>query len=142
MAWILDKFKKNKLQVEKVCISREINRYNRFGYGFAVLALKISDSVSFGLNQLLPGKTISFHIIEKKRRRILRKNLRSYDRLIKSIHRKYYIILPNTDETKVEPVIQRINKIARIYNWGDVSVSVAVCPRDGEDPQALLNKLS
>ena len=135
MAWFFGKRKRHELEVEAKVIEAEINRSKRFGFQFGVLAVELSHSVPRGLSRMLPGRTISFHVLEK--------NLRLYDRVIESHYRRrYYIILPQTDKDGVEVVKARIYRIAQEKNWEDVSIKSAVYPDDGNASKALLGKLS
>ena len=65
------KGKKKKFKTEIKLIDRMISQSRRFEYIFSVLSVEISDSVPRGLSKILPGKTISFRILEK--------NMRQYD---------------------------------------------------------------
>ena len=135
MAWLFGKRKRHKLEVEAKAIEAEISRSKRFGFQFGVLAVELSHSVPGGLSKILPGRTISFHVLEK--------NIRLYDRVIESPYRRrYYIILPQTDKNGVEVVKARIYRIAQEQNWENVSISSAVYPDDGNASKALLSKLS
>jgi len=135
MAWLFGKRKKRKLEVESKLIEAEISRSKRFGFQFGVLTVEVSHSVPGGLSRILPGRPISFHVLEK--------NLRLYDQVIESRYRRrYYIILPQTDGDGVEVVKTRIYGIAQEQNWGDISIGSSVYPDDGDDSKALLGKLS
>ena len=131
---------KNKFEFEINCINKEINRYKRFGSNFCVLMLKISHAAPHGLSKLIPGKAVSYHITGKHLH--LKKILRSYDALIKTTYRKYYVILPQTDEEGAKAVVERIHTLAQNHHWGEISISTALCPKDGENAHALLNKLN
>lgn len=124
--------KQNKLKHEINLIDEEISRSKRFGFHFAVLVLELNHSVPRGLSKLLPGKAISFHI--------LKKNLRVYDKVITMNYRRYYIILPQTDESGVRAVKERIYRLAIEHNWGDINIGISVYPEDGECSQSLLEK--
>jgi hypothetical protein len=131
MGWFGNK-QKNKYDWELKLIGREISRSKRFGYNFGVLAVKLSHSVPRGLSKVMPGKTISFHI--------LKENIRFYDRVINFAFRRYYIILPQTDKNGVKEVKERIYNLAQGHNWGDLTIGSAFYPEDGEEPQLLLDK--
>jgi hypothetical protein len=135
MAWLFGKGKRHKLEVEAKVIEAEINLSKRFGFQFSVLAVELSHSAPRGLSKMLPGRAISFHVVEE--------NVRLYDRVIEShSRRKYYIILPQTDKNGVEVVKARIYRIAQEQNWENVSISSAVYPDDGNVSKVLLDKLS
>lgn len=135
MAWFFGKRKRNKLDVEAKVIEAEISRAKRFGFQFGVLTVELSHTVPRGLSKILPGRMISFHVLEK--------NIRLYDRVIESPYRRrYYIILPQTDKNGVEVVKARIYRIAQEQNWENVSISSACYPDDGNASKALLCKLS
>ena len=124
--------KEHKSTHEINLIDEEISRSKRFEFHFAVLVLELSHSLPRGLSKLLPGKAISFHI--------LKKNLRVYDKLTAINYRRYYIILPQTDEAGVSVVKERIYRLAREHNWGDINIGISVYPEDGECAQSLLEK--
>ena len=130
----LFKGKKEKFQHEIKFIDSTISQSKRYGYQFGVMVVEISHSIPRGLSKILPGKTISFSVIEK--------NLRLYDRIVDCSYRRYYVILPQTDENGVKAVIGRIRKLAQKYGWGDVTITAAIYPKDGDTPRALLDKLS
>jgi len=127
------KGKKRKFQYEVKFIDTTISQSKRFGYQFGVMVVELSHSIPRGISKILPGKTISFSIIEK--------HLRLYDRIVDCSYRRYYVILPQTDENGVKTVIGRIRKLAQKHGWGDVTINAAIYPKDGDTPQALLNKL-
>ena len=124
---------KKRFESEIRMIDKEISQSKRFKHIFSILAIEISHSVPRGLSKILPGKTISFHVLEK--------NLRLYDQIINSSYRKYYVIFPQTDENAVQAVIRRIQRLAQKYDWGDISIRAATYPKDGENSKALLDKL-
>jgi hypothetical protein len=135
MGWLFWRKKRHELEVETKVIEAEISRSKRFGFQFGVLAVELSHSVPMGLSKILPGRTISFHVLEK--------NIRSYDLVIESHYRRrYYIILPQTDKNGVEAVKSRIYRIAQEKNWEDLSIKSAVYPDDGDASKALLGKIS
>lgn len=124
--------KKQKYEEEIKRIEEEINRSARFDFTFGIVVVEVSHSAPKGLSKLLPGKTISFHL--------MRRYIRGYDKLYGPFFRRYYIILPQGDRTSVNAVKQRIHKLAEEFNWGNVSVGTAVYGEDGKTPQALLDK--
>jgi hypothetical protein len=126
------KRKKRKYNWELDLIAGEISRSKRYGLSFGILAVKVSHSAPRGLSKLMPGRTLSFDVLNE--------NIRYYDRVIDSVSRRYHIILPQTDKDGVKAVKERIHKLAREHKWGEVSFGSAVYPGDGEDPQTLLNK--
>ena len=135
MGWFFSKKKSPKFEVEAKLIEAEISRSKRFGLQFGVLTVEVSHSVPRGLSKILPGRTISFHVLEK--------NLRLYDQVIEShLRRRYFIILPQTDKNGVETVKARIYRIAEGKKLGDVSIISAVYPGDGDTSKALLGKFS
>ena len=83
-------------------------------------------------SKLLPGKAISFHI--------LKKNLRVYDKVTNINYRRYYIILPQTNEAGVSVVKERIDRLSQEHNWEDINIGISVYPEDGECSQSLLEK--
>ena len=127
------KGKKKKFQYEIKFIDSTISQSKRFGYQFGVLTVEVKHSIPRGISKILPGKTISFRTIEK--------SLRLYDRIIACSYRRYYLILPNTDENGVKAVVGRVRKLAQKHDWGDVTINAAIYPKDGDTPQALLKKL-
>jgi len=131
---------KRKFEVEINCINKEINRYKRFGFNFCVLMFKVSNAVPNGLSKLIPGKAVSYHITGKYLQ--LKKILRSYDALFKTTYRKYYVILPQTDEKGADVVVERIYTLAKNHRWGEISIRAALCPRDGDNAHVLLDKLN
>ena len=136
MDWHFWRRKIDSLKEEERMINSEISRSKRFGFQFGVLTVEVSHTVPRGLSNILPGRTISFHII-------LRKNLRSYDQVTGSdFMRRYYVILPQTDKNGIEVVKARIYRIAEKEKWGDISVSSVFFPDDGNDSKGLLDRLS
>lgn len=126
--------KKNKpprFNVEINIIEKEISRSKRFGFQFGVLIVEVSHRVPRGLSKLLPGKTISFHLLER--------HIRNYDTIVPSLRRRYYIILPQTDKKGVNVVKERIKKLAEKYGWGAMTIGAVVYPNDGENAEKLLN---
>lgn len=113
-------------------IEEEINRSKRFGFHFAILVVEVSHSVPLGLSRILPGKTLSFHI--------LKKNLRLYDKVSELSYRRYHVILPQTDRPGADAVKERVLKLAQAYSWGDIMIGIAVYPEDGETSNLLLTK--
>ena len=127
----LEKLKTNKLKLESELIEREIYRSKRFGYTFSLLVLEVTNSIPRGLSKLLPGRTLSFHTLQK--------NLRPYDKIVDSIIRRYYIILPQTDKINSEKVKSRILEIAEHHKWGDINIGISTYLEDGENAKSLLN---
>jgi len=127
-----NKIKNKKYGIEISIIKEEINRSKRFDYFFSVLAVEVSHSVPRGLSRVMPGKVISFHLMEKF--------LRGYDKMLGPFWRRYFIILPQTGREGADSVKQRINKLARKHNWGVVSIGMAVYPEDCKSSIALLDK--
>ncbi len=130
----LTKRPKKFLKFESKNIEKEIDRSKRFGYSFGILTVEVPHSVPRGLSSILPGKTLSFHVMEK--------NIRRYDTIMQSLQRIYYIILPQTDKNGVEIVINRIRKMASNHGWDNISISSAVYPEDGATAVKLLEKFS
>jgi hypothetical protein len=124
--------KKHRFEEEFKKIEDEINRSKRFNYSFGVFVVDISHAAPRGLSGLLPGKTISFHL--------MRKHIRGYDKLFGPFFRRYYMILPQSDRNGVNAVKKRIYKLSEEYNWGDLSVGEAVYDEDGKTAQDLLDK--
>ena len=57
--------KKHIFEAEIEKIEDEINRSKRFNYSFGVLVVDISHTAPRGLSKVMPGKTISFHLMRK-----------------------------------------------------------------------------
>ena len=127
-----NKREKQDLTVEIHSINEEISRSKRFGLNLGILVVELNNSVPRGLSKVMPGKTISFHVLEK--------HIRAYDKVIGPFLRRYHIILPQTDKNGVSAVKKRIYRLAEEHNWGDVLIGTAVYPEDGESPRALLDK--
>ena len=123
--------KKQRFEEEVKKIEDEISRSKRFNYSFGVFVVDISHAAPKGISALMPGKTISFHL--------MRKYIRGYDKLFGPFFRRYYIILAQSDRNAVNAVKQRIYKLAQEHNWGDLSIGEAVFDKDGESAQALLD---
>ncbi len=123
--------KKQRFEEEVKKIEDEISRSKRFNFSFGILVADMSHDVPKGISALIPGKTISFHL--------MRKHMRGYDKLFGPFFRRYYIILPQSDRNAVNAVKQRIYKLAKDYNWGDLSIGEAVYDEDGKSAQALLD---
>ncbi|OGP96826.1 MAG: hypothetical protein A2Z39_04455 [Deltaproteobacteria bacterium RBG_19FT_COMBO_46_9] len=135
MDWLFWRRKSDSFKEEESMINSEISRSKRFGFRFGVLTVEVSHTVPRGLSNILPGRTISFHI--------LKKNLRSYDQVIGfDLWRRYYVILPQTDKNGIEIVKARIYQIAEKEKWGDISVNSVAYPDDGNDPKGLLDRLT
>jgi len=120
--------KKQRFEEEVKKIEDEISRSKRFNYSFGVFVVDISRATPKGISILMPGKTISFHL--------MRKYIRGYDKLFGPFFRRYYIILPQSDRNAVK---QRIYKLAEEHNWGGLSIGEAVYDEDGKSAQALLD---
>jgi hypothetical protein len=135
LGWFLSKRQEPKFNLEIKYIETEISRSKRFGYQFGVLTVELNNSVPRGLSKLLPGRTISFHILQD--------NLRLYDRIIESgQRRRYYIILPETDGNGIEAVKKRIYRIAKEQKWEEVIIASVLYPDDGATSKDLLEKFS
>jgi len=132
MFWFGKKTKYHKLSLELSVISKEISRSKRYGYHFGVLSIEVPHNVPRGLSKLLPGKTISFHVMEK--------HIRQYDTIIKSLLRRYYVILPQADKNGVKVVIERIKNLAGEYGWETIMIGSAVYPEDSKKAEELLEK--
>jgi GGDEF domain-containing protein len=124
--------KKRKYKTEIKVIDEEINRSQRYNLNFSVLVVDISHSVPRGLSRLLPGNVVSFHLLQKY--------IRSYDHMIGPNRRRYYIIFAQTNRDGANSVKQRIHKLAKEQNWGDLTIGTAVYPEDGKTSRALLSK--
>ncbi len=123
--------KKQRFEEEVKKIEDEISRSKRFNYSFGVFVVDISHSAPKEISALIPGKTISFHL--------MRKHMRGYDKLFGPYFRRYYIILAQSDRNAVNTVKQRIYKLAKEHNWGDLSIGEALYDEDGKSAQALLD---
>ncbi len=123
--------KKQRFEEEVKKIEDEISRSKRFNYSFGVFVVDISHAAPSGISTLMPGKTISFHL--------MRKYIRGYDQLFGPFLRRYYIILPQSDRNAVNAVKKRIYKLAQEHNWGDLSIGEAVYDEDGKSAQAVLD---
>ncbi len=123
--------KKQRFEEEIKKIEDEISRSKRFNYSFGVFVVDISHAAPKGISTLMPGKTISFHL--------MRKYIRGYDKLFGPFFRRYYILLPQLDRNGVIAVKKRIYKLTKEYNWGDLSIGEAVYDEDGKSAQALLD---
>ena len=128
---IWNAIKKHRFEEEVKKIEDEISRSKRFNYSFGVFVVDISHAAPKGISNLMPGKTISFHL--------MRKYIRGYDKLFGPFFRRYYIILPQSDRNAVNAVKQRIYKLAKEYNWGDLNIGEAVYDEDGKNALALLD---
>lgn len=127
-----NKGKKQDLALEINSINEEIGRSKRFGFNLGILVVELNNSVPRGLSKVMPGKTISFHVLEKY--------IRERDKVVGPFLRRYYIILPQTDKDGVSAVKKRVYRLAEEHNWGDMLVGTAVYPENGESPRALLDK--
>jgi hypothetical protein len=123
--------KKHRFEEEVKKIEDEINRSKRFNYSFGVFVVDVSQAAPKGLTGMIPGKTISFHV--------MRKYIRGYDKLFGPFFRRYYIILPQSDRNAVNVVKQRIYKLAQDHHWEDLSIGEAVYDEDGKSAQELLD---
>ncbi len=123
--------KKQRFEEEVKKIEDEISRSKRFNYSFGVFVVDISHAAPKGISVLMPGKTLSFHL--------MRKHIRGYDKLFGPFFRRYYIILPQSDKNGVNAVKKRIYKLTQEHNWGDLSIGEAVYDEDGKSAQALLD---
>ncbi len=123
--------KKQRFEEEVKKIEDEISRSKRFNYSFGVFVVDISHANPKGISVLMPGKTISFHL--------MRKHIRGYDKLFGPSFRRYYILIPQSDRNGVNALKQRIYKLAEKHNWGDLSIGEAVYGEDGKSAQALLD---
>ena len=123
--------KKQRFEEEVNKIEDEIRRSKRFNYSFGVFVVDISHATPKGISALMPGKTISFHLMKK--------HIRGYDKLFGPFFKRYYIILPQSDRNEVNAFKQRIYKLAEEYNWGGLSIGEAVYDEDGKSAQALLD---
>lgn len=132
MTWFPFIRKRKKFKHEMMMIEEEINRSKRFGFHFAILVVEVSHSVPMGLSRVLPGKTLSFHI--------LKKNLRLYDKVIDFSYRRYHVILPQADRRGADAVKERVLRLAQAYSWGDIMIGIAVYPEDGATSNLLLTK--
>ncbi|MGD8534259.1 MAG: GGDEF domain-containing protein [Candidatus Aminicenantes bacterium] len=122
---------KKRFDYELELVDEEINRSERFDLNFCVLAVELSHLNPRGLSRILPGDVISFHIVNKY--------IRNYDRIFGPYFRRYFIILPQTDTRGADVVKQRIQEIALKYQWGNVSIGVAIFPDNGKKAVELLN---
>ena len=125
-----ERFKTTKLKLEAELIEREIHRSKRFGYTFSLLVLEVTNSIPRGLSKLLPGRTLSFHTLQK--------NLRPYDKIVNSLVRRYYIILPQTNKIASDKIKHRIYEMAEYYKWGDINIGIATYLDDGNDAKSLI----
>ncbi len=123
--------KKQRFEEEVKKIEHEISRSKRFNYSFGIFVVDISNTAPKGISALMPGKTLSFHLMKKY--------IRGYDKLFGPFFRRYYIILPQSDRNGINAFKQRIHRLAKEYKWGDLSIGEALYDEDGESPQALLD---
>ena len=128
-----NKRKRKKFEWELRLIGEEISRSKRFMYSFGILGINLSSSAPRGLSKLLPGRTLSLHLLEK--------NIRYYDKLLNYAYKMYLLILPQANKDEIIKVKGRIFSLAMEYNWGEIYISTAVYPEDGEDPKSLLKKI-
>lgn len=125
-------FSEKTSETELQSINEEINRSKRYGFNFGILVVELTHAAPYGLSKLMPGKTISY--------KILKQNLRCYDKIVGPFIRRYYILLPQTDKEGVEVVNQRIHKVAKDKNLGEVYIGKAIFPFDGKDAKSLLKR--
>lgn len=131
MGWFGSKYKKFKLKKEIKAIEKEISRSKRHGFHFGVMVLQIDNSIPRGLSRTLPGKTISYHVVES--------HLRYCDSImLGNFFRTYYIILPQTPKFGIQAVKARMIKLARGKSWGSLAIGVAFYPEDSDDPRELI----
>ncbi len=123
--------KKQRFEKEVNKIEDEISRSKRFNFSFGIVVVDISHATPRGISTLIPGKTISFHLMKKY--------IRGYDKLFGPFLRRYYIILAQSDRNAVDAVKKRIYKLAQKHNWGDLIIGEAVYDEDGKSAQALLD---
>ena len=132
MALIKKILKGKKQSAEYILINEEVNRSKRFGFNFGILIVELSHAAPYGLSRLMPGRTIAF--------KVLRQNIRCYDKIIGPFIRRYYILLPQTNQEGVKVVEKRIDQIAKKNELGTVYIGKAVFPFDGKDVKSLVNK--
>ena len=131
MLWFGNSSPKAKLKKEIKAIDREISRSKRFGFHFGVMILQVDNSIPRGLSKTLPGRTISYHVVES--------HLRYCDSImLGNFFRTYYIILPQTPKIGIMAVKKRLRRLAREKNWGPLAVGVAFYPEDSDDPRELI----
>ncbi|MDF1590263.1 MAG: hypothetical protein P1P89_02010 [Desulfobacterales bacterium] len=131
MLWFGNGTKKIKFKKEIKAIEKEISRSKRFGFHFGVLVLQVDNSVPKGLSKTLPGRTISYHMVES--------HLRYCDSImLGNFFRTYYIILPQTPRLGIKAVKGRLSRVAREKNWGPIAVGAAFYPEDSDDPRELI----
>jgi hypothetical protein len=132
MYFIQKLFNRKLHNIEHALINEEINRSKRFGFNFGLLVLELSHAAPYGLSSIIPGRTISY--------KILKQNLRCYDKIAGPFIRRYYILLPQTNKEGANVVEQRIHQIAKEKQLGTIYLGKAVFPFDGKDVNSLLNK--
>lgn len=128
-----DKRNKRKFDWELKLIGQEISRSKKFMFSFGILGINLSSSAPRGLSKLLPGRTLSLHLLEK--------NIRYYDKLLNYAYKIYLIILPQAKKDDINEIKERIYSFAQDYKWGEIYINTAVYPEDGEDPRSLLKKV-
>jgi len=133
MFWLREKRKKRKFDWELKLIGQEISRSKRFMLSFGILGINLSSSAPRGLSKLLPGRTLSLHLLEK--------NIRYYDKLLNYAYKIYLIILPQAKKEDINKIKERIYSFAQDYQWGEIYINTAVYPEDGEDPRSLLKQV-
>lgn len=131
MLWFGSGIKKIRLRREIKAIEKEISRSKRFGFHFGVMVLQVDNSIPKGLSKTLPGRTISYHVVES--------HLRYCDSImLGNFFRTYYIILPQTPKFGIKAVKRRLSRFARENNWGPLAVGAAFFPEDSDDPRELI----
>jgi hypothetical protein len=131
MLWFGSGTKKTRIKKEVKAIEKEINRSKRFGFHFGVMVLQVDNSIPRGLSKTLPGRTISYHVVES--------HLRYCDSImLGNFFRTYYIILPQTPKFGIKAIKMRLNRLAREKNWGPLAVGAAAYPEDSDDPRELI----
>jgi len=131
MLWFGNRTHKFRLKKEIKAIDKEISRSKRFGFHFGVLVLQVDNSIPRGLSKTLPGRTISYHVVES--------HLRYCDSImLGNFFRTYYIILPQTTKFGAKAVKGRLTRFAREKNWGPLAVGAAFFPEDSDDPRELI----
>ena len=102
-------------------------------FSFGIRGINLSSSAPRGLSKLLPGRTLSLHLLEK--------NIRYYDKILNYAYKIYLIILPQAKTEDINKIKERIYSFAQDYQWGEIYINTAVYPDDGEDPRALLKQV-
>jgi diguanylate cyclase (GGDEF)-like protein len=116
-------------------LPREIERFRRFGQGFALLMVDLDRFKEFNdAHGHLAGD-----MALREAGRVLNESARLYDRLTRYGGEEFAIILPQTNAQEAEAVAERI-RLAMANNLGPVTVSVGVAsyPQDGLDMDGLV----